>query len=74
MKKEDSRNAFPTLYNNWRRDKGLTNIPPSELHFSDFFSWVEDNHREYTLFASFTSVSDDFEAWFDQETKQTWRN
>ena len=74
MKKEDSKHAFPTLFNSWLRDRGLKDTKPSELHFSDFFSWVEDNHREYTLFASSTPVSYDFEAWFDQETKQTWRN
>jgi hypothetical protein len=71
MKKEERKRAFPTLYSNWRRDNGLTSIPPGELDFYEFFSWVEQNHREY---ASSASARDDFERWFDVETKQTWRN
>ena len=74
MKKEESKRAFPILYSNWRRDNGLTSTPPGELDFYEFFSWVKQNHHEYTLFRSSTSVSDDFERWFDVETKQTWRN
>lgn len=74
MKKSECKQAFPTLYSKWLRDSGNSATPPGELSFYEFFSWLQQNHREYTRFSTNISVEYDLENWFDIETKQTWRN
>ncbi|MFG1277202.1 hypothetical protein [Xanthobacter autotrophicus] len=51
----------------------MADLPPEQLSFSAFLSWVRQNYSSYLDFRTTTSVSYDVEMWFDDEFKQNWR-
>ena len=74
MKKDECERAIRNLCHEWRKEAGLSKTPAGELHFSQFFSWMQQRYPSYLNFRTITSVRYDAEMWFDQEFKQTWRN
>ena len=74
MTKQESEKAIRYLCSEWAKHRGIQ-TPPKELpSFSDFYAWVQENHGAYLSFRSTLSVSEQVEAWFDDEFKQGWRN
>jgi len=74
MKKPEAEHQIRYLINQWCNPEENRHIPKGELHFSDFYSWLQQNWPTLLQFRRVMSVSDEVERWFDQETGQTWRN
>lgn len=70
--KDECEKAIRRLCRDWRDVRGLK---PEDYHsFSDFKSWLIENH--YSHYLNFRSkIGADFEAemWFADELNQTWR-
>ena len=73
MKKHEAERAIRQLCHQWRNDCGLESASLSELHVSDFLSWLKQRFAAYLSFNTATSVEYDAEMWFDDEFKQNWR-
>lgn len=73
MTKAESERAIRHLCHEWRTSSGRAATPESELSFSQFYTWVEQNYGSYLRFRTTTSVRYDVEMWFDQEFGLTWR-
>lgn len=75
MKKSEAEAAMPALIDKWRK---ATSQPDSDgknyLSFGDFWTWLQNNHHQYTQFRAKPNARYVTEMWFDDETKQTWRN
>lgn len=74
MTKQESEKAIRYLCTEWAKLRGIRIPPVEQPSFSDFYSWVQENHGHYLRFHSTLSVLDQVEAWFDDEFKQNWRN
>lgn len=75
MRKEESEKAIRYLCSEWAKLKGIQIPPREQPSFMDFLAWLQQNHNEYLNFHGTTlSVSDQVEAWFDDEFKQKGRN
>lgn len=74
MTRAEVRKQFPALIAAWRALPENCNTDDRDLRFSDFYRWLKENHPAATIFRSRMGVSEDIEQWFDQETRQTWRN
>ena len=74
MTKAKVRNAFPTLFDEWRRQPENSSTDEQKLLFGDFWTWLVRHYPEATKFRSTMGPSEDLEQWFDQTTHQTWRN
>lgn len=74
MKKQESEKAIRYLCTEWAKLRGIQIPPIEQPSFYDFYSWVKENHGSILTFRSTLSVSDQVEAWFDDEFKQNWRN
>jgi hypothetical protein len=73
MKKDECEQVIRQLCHQWRSESGFADVPPGDLQFSGFLSWMEQHHSNYLRFRSGMSVRYDVEQWFDQEFKQMWR-
>ena len=73
MKRDDCETAIRHLCHQWRKESGLADLPPDQISFSTFLSWVRRNHSSYLDFRTTTSISYDAEMWFDDEFRQNWR-
>lgn len=74
MKKKECEKAIRWLCSEWAKLQGIQIPPKEQPSFIDFFAWLRQNHDQYLHFRSTLSVSDQVEAWFDDEFKQKWRN
>lgn len=74
MTKAEVRVAFPRLLATWRALPANAKLDEQSLVFSDFHNWLLAEHPEATSFRSVGGASDAIERWFDQATRQTWRN
>jgi hypothetical protein len=74
MKKEESEKAIRYLCSEWAKLEGIQIPPREQPSFMDFFAWLQQNHNQYLNFRATLSVSDQVEAWFDDEFRQKWRN
>jgi hypothetical protein len=74
MTKPESEKAIRYLCTEWVKLRGIQMPPTEQPSFSDFFSWVQENHGACLSFRSTLSVRDQVEAWFDDVFKQKWRN
>ena len=76
MTKKEAEPIIRRLIHEWRAEQGLP-LPPSDHHysFSGFKAWLDNKgYGHYLKFRSTMGADYDAEMWFDQETKQTWRN
>jgi hypothetical protein len=75
MKKDECEKAIRYLCHEWSKARGLTAEQLEHPSFSDFKSWLSENHHSlYLNFRSVRGPNADAEMWFDQEFKRTWRN
>lgn len=74
MKKQESEKAIRHLCSVWAKLRGTQISPREQPHFMDFLAWLQQNHNQYLNFRTTLSVTDQVEAWFDDEFKQKWRN
>ncbi|MDO8273558.1 MAG: hypothetical protein Q7U82_16815 [Gammaproteobacteria bacterium] len=74
MTKQESEKAIRYLCTEWAKLRGIQTPPIEQPSFSDFHSWVKENHNSVLKFRSTLSVSEQLEAWFDDQFKQNWRN
>ncbi|HEY9714002.1 MAG TPA: hypothetical protein V6C72_11060 [Chroococcales cyanobacterium] len=72
MVKAECEKAIRHLCHQWRKAAGLDGTPTSQLSFSSFLSWVQQNYASYLAFRTSTSAEYDVEMWFDDEFKQNW--
>ncbi|CAA2108962.1 hypothetical protein MBUL_04455 (plasmid) [Methylobacterium bullatum] len=72
MKKDDAERAIRGLCHVWRREAGLDDAAPLDLHFSSFWEWMKGHHIQYTTFKARGGAAFIAELWFDQEFKLTW--
>lgn len=73
MLKKDCETAVRSLVPKWAAEAHLGE-PLGGLHFSEFHRWLKANHPQVLGFRSRMPAVDVVEQWFDQETRQTWRN
>jgi hypothetical protein len=76
MKKSEAEQAFSTLCDKWARETNQP-WPPDGQHqysFISFWGWLGDNHHPYTQFRAKPDARYVSEMWFDDYTKQAWRN
>lgn len=74
MTKQESEKTIRYLCSEWAKLRGIQMPPKEQPSFSDFYAWIRENYGAYLSFRSTLSVSDQVEAWFDDEFKQRWRN
>jgi hypothetical protein len=74
MTKQESEKGIRYLCTEWAKLCGIQKPCVGQPSFSDFYSWVRQNYSHYLSFRSTLPVSDQVEAWFDDEFKQKWRN
>jgi hypothetical protein len=74
MTKQESEKVIRYLCTEWAKLCGIQIPSIEQPSFSDFYSWVQENHGHVLKFRSTLSVSEQVEAWFDDEFKQNWRN
>ncbi|GHH54446.1 hypothetical protein GCM10009090_21280 [[Pseudomonas] boreopolis] len=74
MTKEQVRAAFNGLFNEWRALPANRDTDEQRLDFGSFYSWLLANYPQATQFRSRMGPREDLEQWFDQATRQTWRN
>ena len=74
MTKKESEKAIRYLCGEWAKLRGIQISPTEQPSFSDFYYWVQEKHNSVLEFRSTLPVSEQLEAWFDDEFKQKWRN
>lgn len=72
MTKAEVRKAFPALFSKWRHLPEFTRVDDQELHFFDFWRWLENNHPDATKFRSVMGPKEDIGLWFDEAAHQMW--
>lgn len=74
MTRAEAEQAITHLVHKWRHDSGQTEVPASNLHYSDFRAWLNvAGYGHYLQFRSTMGADHDVELWFDQELGQMWR-
>lgn len=73
MTKTECERAIRSLCYQWKSTHHAC-AASQDLRFSDFCSWLEQNHPELLQLRSVLPAIDVVEIWFDQEFQQTWRN
>jgi hypothetical protein len=71
MKKDEAETEIRALISQWRRAEH-SNTPASQLHSSEFISWLRQNSPGHLRFRTTTGVGYDIDMWFDDENKQNW--
>jgi hypothetical protein len=74
MTNDEAERVIRYLIHEWAKLRGVKPAQAEQPSFSDFYSWLQQEHPAYPEFRSSTSVRDDVERWFDGELKQNWRN
>jgi hypothetical protein len=64
---------MPQLCREWRKERGLESTPAEQLHFSQFYVWLQSNYPQCTRFRSRMGAREDIELWFDREFGLTWQ-
>lgn len=70
MKKSEAKQIIHVLFDQWRKECGLTETNSSDLSFYDFYDWVEQKYAQVLDFRTTTSVRYDVEMWFDLHFSQ----
>lgn len=74
MKKDEAEHGIRAMCRDWAQAKGLRAQRDEQPSFSEFYSWVQDNHPSYLDFRDSIGVRETVERWFDDEFRQSWRN
>lgn len=74
MKKQESEKAVRHLCSEWAEINGVKKSAAEEPSFYDFYDYVKSKYPQCLKFRSTLPVSDQVEAWFDDEFKQRWRS
>jgi hypothetical protein len=76
MKKGEAETAMPTLIDKWAGADKQPWPPDGQYHYSfgTFWTWLRNHHPSYTQFRAVPNARYVTEMWFDEITKQTWRN
>ena len=74
MKKSDAEKMVRHLVSVWKSQEKYKSVEQRNLPSHEFLSWLQTNHAEVMNFRSVMPVREIVELWFDQETRQTWRN
>jgi hypothetical protein len=72
MAKAEVQKAFPGIFSKWRELPEYAEVDDQELHFFDFYNWLESNYPEATKFRSVMGPREDIELWFDEAAHQMW--
>jgi len=73
MKKAESEDHIRALCHVWRKATGQADAPVGDLHFSNFWRWLNEHHPSVADFKSVGGARYIAEMWFDDEFKQGWR-
>jgi hypothetical protein len=74
MKKDEAETAIRHLVHEWAKARGFIIAPDNHASWSDFKSWLADNHySRYIDFRATPSADYVAEMWFDDVCKQNWR-
>lgn len=74
MTKAQVRERFPSLLDEWCSLPENESTERQRLNFDVFHEWLVANYPQATQFRSRMGPREDLEQWFDQATRQTWRN
>ncbi len=66
VKKEDAKPEIISLMHRWKREEH-NDTPASQLHSSDFISWLRQHFSGHLRFRTTTSVEYDIDMWFQDE-------
>ena len=72
MTKAEIQKAFPSIFSEWRSLPEYAEVGDQELHFFDFYNWLEGNYPDATKFRSVMGPKEDIELWFDEAAHQMW--